>query len=324
MAKATVQEKKKHLKNPRQPQHPQQRQAAHSRRSRAVLLAGAAGLVALVGIGIALLRGPGDDAAGPEAAPLPNTSDYHSLLASPDAPGELALGTHQGLFRSRDGGRSWAQAELVDQDAMNLARSSSETVWAAGHNVFARSEDGGTTWQDLRPAGMPSLDLHGFAVDREAGRLWAAVAGEGLYGSTDGGASFDLVTAEVGAGVMGLEVLPGGRLLAADMEAEALLASDDGARSWTRLLDRPVMAVAAAPGKPSLLLASALGKDAGIVRSADGGRSWALTLPLPNGPGPVAWSESEPRTAYAVSLDRTLYRSTDAGATWRLVAGEAG
>ena len=320
MAKATVQEKKKH---PKQPQHPQRRQPAHSRRSRTVLLAGAAGLVVLVALGIVLLRGPGDDAAGPEAAPLPNTSDYHSLLVSPDVPAEVALGTHQGLFRSRDGGRSWAQAELVDQDAMNLARSSTETVWAAGHNVFARSEDGGTTWQDLRPTGLPSLDLHGFAVDREAGRLWAAVAGEGLYGSTDGGVSFDLVTAEVGAGVMGLEVLPGGRLLAADMAAEALLASDDGGRSWTRPLDRPVMAVAAAPNKPSLLLASALGTDAGILRSQDGGKSWALALPLPKGAGPIAWSESDPTIAYAVSLDRTLYRSTDAGATWRQVTGEA-
>jgi photosystem II stability/assembly factor-like uncharacterized protein len=304
-------------------QHPQQRQTTPTRPSRLLLLVGAAGLIGLAVFGIVLARGSGADETGEVAAPLPNTSDYHSLLVAPNAPDQLVLGTHQGLFRSADGGRSWTQAELANQDAMNLARSSSTTVWAAGHNVFARSRDGGSTWQDLQPTGLPSLDLHGFAVDAESDQLWAAVAGEGLYRSDDGGASFSLITEDVGGGVMGLEVLPGGRLLAADMQQEALLASEDGGRTWSRPLERPVMAIAAAPGNPKLLLASILGTDAGIVRSADGGQSWNPVLSLPEGAGPIAWSESEPTTAYVVSLDRTLFRSTDAGASWQQVTEEA-
>lgn len=318
MANAAVKAKK----DLKKPQHPQRRSTTQGRPSRLLLLAGAAGLIALAGVGIVLTRDSGDDTTGAAPAALPNTSDYHSLLVAPNAPEQLLLGTHQGLFRSSDGGRTWTQAELADRDAMNLAHSSSETVWAAGHNVFARSSDGGSTWQDMRPTGLPSLDLHGFAVEPESGRLWAAVAGEGLYRSDNGGVSFTQLTKDVGAGVMGLEVLPSGRILAADMEAQALLASEDGGKTWARRLDRPVMAIAAAPDNPKLLLASILGNDASIVRSADGGQSWEPVLALPEGAGPIAWSESEPATAYVVSLDRTLYRSTDAGASWQQVTEE--
>jgi photosystem II stability/assembly factor-like uncharacterized protein len=321
MAKAVVEQKKKQSKKP---QHPQQRKTTQARPSRMLLFIGAAGLIALAGVAIMLTRGSGEDTTGAAAAALPNTSDYHSLLVAPNAPDQLVLGTHQGLFRSTDGGRTWAQAELVNQDAMNLARASGKTVWAAGHGVLARSSDGGGSWQDVQPRGLPaSLDIHGFAVDPDSGRLWAAVAGEGLYRSDDGGVSFSLSTSEVGAGVMGLEILPGGRMLAADMQQQALLSSEDGGKTWSRPLDRPVMTVAAAPNNPKLLLASILGNDAGIVRSVDGGESWDPVLALPEGPGPIAWSESEPKMAYVVSLDRTLFRSTDAGLTWQQVTKRA-
>jgi photosystem II stability/assembly factor-like uncharacterized protein len=319
MAKAAVKAKK----DLKKPQYPQRRKTTQTRPSRLLLFVGTAGLIALAGIGIVLTRGSGDDATGAAAAALPNTGDYHSLLVAPNAPNELVLGTHQGLFRSTDGGRSWTQAELANQDAMNLARASNETVWAAGHNVLARSSDGGSTWQDVQPAGLPSLDVHGFAVDPDSDRLWAAVAGQGLYRSDDAGASFSLITKDVGAGVMGLEVLPGGRMLAADMEQQKLLSSEDSGKTWSTPLDRPVMTVAAAPDNPTLLLASILGNDAGIVRSADGGQSWDPVLTLPEGAGPIAWSKSEPATAYVVSLDRTLFRSSDAGTSWQQVTERA-
>ena len=320
MAKPAVKAKK----DLKKPQHPQQRKkTAQAGPSRLLLILGAAGLIALAGIGIGLTRGSGDETTGvAAAAQLPNTSDYHSLLVAPNASDQLVLGTHQGLFRSIDGGRSWTQAELANQDAMNLARASSETVWAAGHNVLARSSDGGSTWEDVRPSGLPSLDVHGFAVDPESSRLWAAVAGAGLYRSDDHGASFSQATEEVGAGVMSLQVLPGGRILAADMQAQKLLSSDDSGKTWNTPLDRPVMTVAAAPDNPKLLLASVLGNDAGVVRSADGGEIWKPVLTLPDGAGPIAWSESEPATAYVVSLDRTLFRSIDAGLTWRQIGEE--
>ena len=54
----------------------------------------------------------GDDGGaslgGAAVAGLPNTPDYHSLLVAPTDPNALLLGTHQGLYRSSDGGQSFA------------------------------------------------------------------------------------------------------------------------------------------------------------------------------------------------------------------------
>ena len=83
MAKTAVKAKK----DLRKPQHPPQRKTTDARASRSLLwLVGAAGLIALIGIGLVLTRGSGDGLSGAGAASLPHTSDYHSLLVAPNAP----------------------------------------------------------------------------------------------------------------------------------------------------------------------------------------------------------------------------------------------
>jgi len=63
-----------------------------SSRCRRALISAAA-LLALAGVPVA-------------AAAIPKASDYHSLLVLPSDPNTLLLGTHTGLYRSTDGGRT--------------------------------------------------------------------------------------------------------------------------------------------------------------------------------------------------------------------------
>jgi hypothetical protein len=256
-------------------------------------------------------------AEGPATATggLPDTPDYHSLLVAPSDARHVLLGTHAGLYESTDGGRDWQRVALEGQDAMNLARSKDETVWTAGHNVFAKSSDGGLSWTDVRPDGLPSLDIHGFAVDPRNRNLWAAVAGDGLYRSTDGGQSFELVSKEVGGAVMALAVTPAGRLLAGDM-GQGLLTSENGGKDWRIVAQTQIMGLAINPDDPDLVVAT----GPGILVSTDGGGSWKTALELPDGAGPVAWAPSDPKIAYVVGFNRTLYRTSDAGLSWVPVA----
>jgi len=247
---------------------------------------------------------------------LPNTPDYHSLIVSPTDPKTIVLGTHDGLHRTQDGGLTWSSFTLPGEDAMNLARAGSDpTIWTAGHVVFAKSEDGGETWTDLSPDTLPSLDLHGFAVDpRAPGTLYAAVAGEGLYRSRDGGASFELVSDEVGGAVFGLAVMPDGRILAGDGE-RGLVESRDGGVTWRELLPVAVIDLAVNPEDPKRVVAT----GPGVYVSTDGGATWPRVVEAEEGVGPVAWAPSDPDTAYAVGFDRTLLKTEDRGESWTAV-----
>jgi photosystem II stability/assembly factor-like uncharacterized protein len=311
-------------KTRRQAARPRSVQAPTRRREggRVPRWAYALGSVALVALfaGGAFLLAKEQAQSGSDGPPasigLPNTPDYHSLLVAPTDTDHVLLGTHAGLYESRDGGRSWRKAALAGQDAMNLARSEGETVWTAGHNVFAKSTDGGATWTDVRPDGLPSLDLHGFAVDpNDPATLFAAVAGEGLYRSDDSGESFEEVSSEVGGAVMALAVTDHGRILAGDME-QGLLASEDGGETWHVVAEAAVMGLAINPADPNTIVAG----GPGILRSNDAGRTWDQALALEQGAGPVAWSASNPDTGYAVGFDRLLYRTNDRGRTWQAVA----
>jgi photosystem II stability/assembly factor-like uncharacterized protein len=296
-------------------QHPKRQDARKSRVWWLLSAASFAATLVLVAIVLVFDRGGGQQAPATRAG-LPNTPDYHSLLVAPDDPNRLLLGTHLGLYASADGGRSWSFQGLSGKDAMNLARPSKGVVWTAGHNVLARSTDGGASWSDVRPAGLPSLDVHGFAVDpKHPQRLYAAVAGQGLYRSTDGGESFALVSRTVGPAVMGLAVTPDADILAGDMQ-KGLLASRDDGRTWHRTLAEGVMGLALNPADPKRAIAT----GSGIFLSSDQGESWREVLPLSAGGGPVAWSPSNPQIAYVVSFDKTLYKSTDGGASWRPVS----
>lgn len=275
----------------------------------------AVGLAALaLVVTFSMFRQGGDDEA--PAAGLPRASDYHSLLVSPSDPQKLMLGTHNGLYVSRDGGTTWRFAALPAHDAMNLAGSGPAKLWVAGHDLLKESIDGGRTWANLPASGLPALDVHGFAVDpRNANRLFAAVAGHGLFRSTDSGRSFSRISRDVGAGVMALGVTQDGRVLAGDMN-RGLLASADGGSGWKVTLDRQVFGVAIDPRDPERLVAA----GAGIALSTDGGRTWRSVLSLPGGAGPVAWSRSDPTRVYAISFDGTLYRSGDGGENWEIVS----
>lgn len=299
-------------RRPKAPQAPRPRQQPR----RPILLYAAAGIgILALGAAYLVLARPDPSGSGPSAG-LPSTSDYHSLLVSPTNPKELLLGTHQGLYRSTDGGRHWASFRLAGQDAMNLARAGGgRTVWVTGHDVFAQSADGGRTWRQLQPATLPSLDLHAFAVDpRKLTTVYAAVAGIGLFRSTDGGARFAQVSRDVGASVMALAVTPRGEVLAGDM-ARGLLASRDGGKTWREALNAQLVGLAINPRNSQLILAA----GPGVLRSTDGGTHWSQALRLDARAGPVAWSPSNPKLAYVVGFDRTLYRSSDSGASWKAV-----
>lgn len=120
----------------------------------------------------------------------------HSLVLEPQSE-TLLMGTHQGLYESRDEGKSWekvtAKGNVPGTDFMTMVvdPSNSTTIYAGGHDLAViKSEDGGKTW---RPAGkgLPTMDIHALAIDpTKPKRLHAWAVDHGLYRSNDAGDSW--------------------------------------------------------------------------------------------------------------------------------------
>jgi photosystem II stability/assembly factor-like uncharacterized protein len=259
----------------------------------------------------------GGEAVEPPARGLPATPDYHALLVLPDDSEHLLLGTHVGIYESRDGGASWRFLGLEGKDAMNQAHEEDGTLWAAGHEVLERSEDGGQTWRSFEPEGLPGLDIHGFAIDRRTGSFFAAVAGEGLYRSDDRGRTYEELSTEVGANVYGLAILSGGTIYAAEPGRGVLEDAEGDGAGWELQQGLDARAVGLASnglgsGDERVLIA-------GSKVQLDDGRAARDVLAPADGAGPVAFAPSDPSVAYVITFDRKLHRSNDGGETWQEV-----
>lgn len=174
----------------------------------------------------------------PVAHNLPGT-DIHGFAMSPEDPNRLyAFVVRYGLFRSTDGGRTWAQlSDRLPGDVMGLA--------AAG--------------------GSPE-------------RLYAASMQAGVLRSADGGRTVVSAGNGLASGMaLTIAVNPGARQTVYVGTDGGLYRSTDGGESWNKLPfpGDNVVALAISPVRPNILLAITVKNRQGLVyRSEDGGQSW--------------------------------------------------
>lgn len=230
---------------------------------------------------------------------------------SPTDERTLTFGHHQGMLVSRDAGATWLPlAGAGGRDAMGVALPpNSKTAFAAGHDVFLRSDDSGQTWSSVRPA-LPGTDIHGFAASAaHSNTFYAYVVGFGLFKSEDAGTSWKQLGQAPGS-TMSLAAArsgPGDVLFASTMEGMAR--SRDGGRTWEPVREVPGGAVSAV-GETVYVA------DRGVVMvSRDGGTTWERRS-FPRNAGLVGVAPSNTKVVYVVTDRLEVWRSTDGGASW--------
>lgn len=130
-----------------------------------------------------------------ENARIPGAHHVHAIAY--DHEGSLLLGTHGGLFKSRDGGKTWEKVQTKGSvnadDWMSLINDprSRKTIFAGGHDLgVIKSQDGGITWMRA-DSGIQGTDIHGLAINqRNPNSLFAYSVGNGVFSSTDSGNSW--------------------------------------------------------------------------------------------------------------------------------------
>jgi photosystem II stability/assembly factor-like uncharacterized protein len=120
------------------------------------------------------------------------------VAVDPGDPSRLLVGVANAVALSRDGGRTWARCSAVRGEAVGFFFHR-DRLWAATREGIWRSDDGGVTWAETC-AGLPGRELRGFSggARGETVRLYCTVpckvvegrlAG-GIFASSDGGDSW--------------------------------------------------------------------------------------------------------------------------------------
>lgn len=287
----------------------QTRKQPFYRRNRRIVWWGA--VVALALVSFALLRSGGGDETTSGAL---TGGDFHSLVVDPQNSDRIFVGGHEAVSVSTDRGKTWRQIpSLKDRDAMGWGFDQ-EAIYVGGHPGLSVSTDGGKTFR-TRNNGLPNTDIH--ALGAGGGVIYAASPGAGLFYSSDGGNSWNVINPREGRFF--------GRILVDDNDPQHLIAANtlsgvsesyDGGRSFKEVggPDRASW-VSWDPKNRDRIIAS---NPQEAALSDDGGKTWQALNP----PASASILELDPmdrELVYAgVHNGSTveLFVSNDGGQTW--------
>ncbi len=258
-----------------------------------------------------------------------------------------AGGGSPSLFRTRDGGASWAALPAAS-GIHDLAASPDGTLYAATDFGVAHSEDAGSTWQpplaNPSPAGAAPPDAIGTViVSAGSPATLFAAGGRGVWTSTSGGRQWtDANRGVLAQSVFSLAAAPTGPDMVLAVAEHEIFGSRDHGQSWQVLHSdfagpQPDRLVAFDPRDPSTIYGfGSDGQADHLFKSADGGHGW-LRLPFPYGCSGDSLCDVEmttlaldPANPSAVVVGgfffghadsgHFLLRSEDEGATWIALA----
>ena len=275
----------------------------------------------------------------------PAGGNVYTVAADPANPSTLYAGTERGVFKSVDGGASWAFSSAglpptrVQTIAIDPVTTSTLYVGTLTPNGVTsvglfKSTDSGATWTDINVGifdpvtGAGPLDFESIAIDPHnpsiliAGSLFSE-----LFRSANGGVTWGAVT--FGGNSLGLQTsaivfdpTTSAKVYAAS--SSGLLRSGDGGLTWAFAgnANVPFFALAIDPSNPATLYAGDA-SGSGIWKSTDSGAHWVTvntSLPGSTGSRPfitsLAVDPTHTSTVYAGTFGNGVFVSTNGAGSW--------
>ncbi|MFN2633238.1 MAG: WD40/YVTN/BNR-like repeat-containing protein [Thermoanaerobaculia bacterium] len=262
-------------------------------------------------------------------------ANVRSLAIDPVTPSTIFAGaeglfTNSGVFKSGDGGVTWAPMNTglgnVPVRWVAIRRNLPGTVWVGtqGSGIFATS-DGGATWRPV--AGSPTT-ANTVLFDPSGPSVYVG-APNGFFRSPDDGANWRQENVNFATfTVNGLVIDPASPVILyagvgrPGSSGGGVYKSVNAGVTWSPaangLPDKTVQTLAVEPGPPTTLYAGTSGS--GVYRSQDAGASWTpassgittnTILSLGVGGGGVVYA----------GTDAGVFRSGNFGSTWTAASG---
>jgi photosystem II stability/assembly factor-like uncharacterized protein len=254
----------------------------------------------------------------------------HALAEAPSDPRILYAGTLEGVFRSSDGGTTWAQIsppdshEIHEIESLAVDPGDADTVYAGTWHLPWKTTDAGKTWHNIKQGLIVDSDVFSIIVDPERTHTVYLSACSGIYKSENAGALFRKIQGipSEARRTRSLMQDPEHRDVVYAGTTEGLYKTVNAGKDFTRMTDTDVVvnAVYVDPGDSNrVLLATDRG---GVLTSEDGGATFT-----PSNQGiserkvaAVLVDKDNPELLYAGVVNDKKYggvfRSSDGGGRW--------
>lgn len=254
----------------------------------------------------------------------------HALAEAPSDPRILYAGTLEGVFRSSDGGTTWAQIsppdshEIHEIESLAVDPGDADTVYAGTWHLPWKTTDAGKTWHNIKQGLIVDSDVFSIIVDPERTHTVYLSACSGIYKSENAGVLFRKIQGipSEARRTRSLMQDPEQRDVVYAGTTQGLYKTMNAGKDFARMTDSDVVvnAVYVDPGDSNrVLLATDRG---GVLASEDGGATFA-----PSNQGiserkvaAVLVDRENPELLYAGVVNDKKYggvfRSSDGGAHW--------
>lgn len=251
--------------------------------------------------------------------------------------GAILLGTHNGLFKSADQGKTFVDAKPeIDGEFMNFAYDAENNIiYAGGHGLgVVKSTDNGATW--IRTdSGIKGDDIHALALNSlNPNLVYAFSVNQGVFGTKDGAKSWYRIddgpsnpSTRSFAYMTALSPMDRS-MMKNDSRADIgyLWAGTGGGLyssfacfcGWTKDNAFPdtatIYAIAPDPSnRPTMLIGT---KD-GIYRTNDEGKTFKLTSGDIKDVSAIWFNIQNPKLVLATTNAGIIYSSEDSGLSWK-------
>ena len=244
-----------------------------------------------------------------------------TLAISPTSPDTMyAAGGSVGIFRSTDGGGTWARTGFTRSDTVGSIVFASQSVYAGTSSGFYVSEDEGITWSQ-RNHGLSSSYLYALAVDPTDTKTIYAGAWGGLFKTTTAGEEWEDIGGSLGeVDVRALIIDPtNSAVVYAGTASRGVFRSADGGQTWlpcsNGLSDLSIWDLVIDEQNPQVLYAAT--NSSGVYRTEDGAATWvSATEGIHGGSFRLVVDPKASSTLYVGTQGNGVFRSTDRGTTW--------